>query len=36
MRFLVDECLPARLASALALAGHDADHVVTIYLSFVN
>jgi predicted nuclease of predicted toxin-antitoxin system len=28
MRFLVDECLPVRLATALLDAGHDAVHVV--------
>lgn len=28
MRFLVDECLPVRLAEALCACGHDAVHVV--------
>ena len=27
MRFLVDECLPARFAGVLRAAGHDAVHV---------
>lgn len=28
MRFLIDECLPIRLAHALVDAGHDAIHVI--------
>ena len=27
MRFLVDECLPLRLAKALRANGHDATHI---------
>jgi predicted nuclease of predicted toxin-antitoxin system len=27
LRFLVDECLPAKLAAALSALGHDAVHL---------
>ena len=32
MRFLVDECLPTRVASQLCLHGHDAMHVADLGL----
>ena len=32
MRFLVDECLPAKLAAALSALGHDAVHVSDLNL----
>ena len=32
MRFLVDECLPAKLAAALSALGHDAVHVSDMHL----
>ena len=32
MRFLVDECLPAKLAAALNTLGHDAVHVSDLNL----
>ena len=32
MRFLIDECLPARMAELLRAAGHDCTHVYEIGL----